>query len=154
MILVDVQYDAYHRMEMKEAVRVFTGFRHEQSRCSDFYITADGFQYAADRYGRIQFSCEKYMGKHGSRGRLAVGTGDGNRDVIIGHELSEQFGPAEHGKPFLHGSLIFFVVFMYGRRIYRHIYSVYYIRSFLSIEYSSAQAFEVACQCRLFIVRA
>ena len=63
---------------------------------ADTDISADGRKNTADRNSRIAVSGHQNVGEHRSCCRLSVCTGDGDRCIVVAHDLSEQLGTGQH----------------------------------------------------------
>ena len=63
---------------------------------ADTDISADGRKNTADRNGRITVGCHQNVGEHGGCRCLSVGTGNGDRCIVVAHDLSEQLGTGQH----------------------------------------------------------
>ena len=63
---------------------------------ADTDISADGRKNTADRNSRISVSGHQNVGEHRSCCRLSVCTGNGDRCIVVAHDLSEQLGTGQH----------------------------------------------------------
>ena len=63
---------------------------------ADTDISADGRKNTADRNSRIAVSGHQNVGEHRSCCRLSVCTGNGDRCIVVAHDLSKQFSTGQH----------------------------------------------------------
>ncbi len=99
MVGIDVKDDTDQRIEMQEAVGVFTGLGHEMLPGTDAEVSSYGRQDTAYRQGRIGAGPEKYLRYHGSRSRFAMGTADCDRTLIGLHDQSQKFSSGQNSDP-------------------------------------------------------
>ena len=79
---------------MKEAVGVFTSLRHKQVGIAHPDISSDGRKDPAYGDGGVQVACQQDLGKHRGCSGLSVSAGNGDRDLVVGHQLSQKLRPA------------------------------------------------------------
>ena len=121
---------------------------------ADTDISADGRKNTADRDGRITVCGHQDMGEHGGCGCLSVGTGNGDRSIIVAHDLSEQLSTGQHRNAGSFGGGKFRVVRMNGCRIDNEIGSGKNIFGFLTVENLCAKRSQVTGQIALLCIRA
>ena len=77
---------------------------------ADTDISADGRKNTADRNRWVTVGCHQNVGEHGGCRRLSVGTGNGDRRIVVAHDLSKQFSTGQHRNAGSFGSGKFRVV--------------------------------------------
>ena len=153
VVLLHVQYDTDCWAEREKTVGVFTCFCNKIGRMPYPQITSDGMKHTADRYGRIEPGRKKYLGKHGSRCRLAVCSGNSDSYLIVKHNLAEKFGSCKNGNTLCGNCRKFRVIRVDCRGINRYIYIICNIVSSLAYMYRNTLAYKAVCQLGLFHIR-
>ena len=118
MVAFYVQDNGNKRIELQEAVKVLTGFRHKIGGIADAQIAADGGQDAAYGDGRVFFRCQQDLGNHGCGCGFAMGAGYGYGVMVFVHDLSQQMGTVSYTDAFFMGCTQFWVIVMDGRGVY------------------------------------
>ena len=134
MIRIDIQDDADLWEKVQKTVGIFTGFCHKNTIRTDTDITMNSRKNTANGNGWIRICGQQNMGYHRSCGGLAVGTGYGNRQLIISHQLAQKLSTGQHWKASSDAFCIFWIIRMNRSGINHQIDTVFDIFGFLSVE--------------------
>ena len=134
MIRIDIQDDADLWEKVQKTVGIFTGFCHKNTIRADTDITMNSRKNTANGNGWIRICGQQNMGYHRSRGGLAMGTGYGNRQLIISHQLAQKLSTGQHWKASSDAFCIFWIIRMNRSGINHQIYSILNILRFLTVE--------------------
>ncbi len=110
MICIHIEDDADLREKTQETVGVLTGLRDKIAGLANPDVPADRGQDAAHGDGGVTAAFQQDVGDHGCGRGLAVGAGDGDGHLIIGHDLPQEFGAGQHGDSIFHGTGVLRVI--------------------------------------------
>ena len=106
----------------------------------------------ADRNSRIAVSGHQNVGEHRSCCRLSVCTGNGDRCIVVAHDLSEQLGTGQHRNTGSFCSGKFRIVRMDGCGINNKVGSRKNVFCLLTVENLCAKRSQVAGQVTFFCI--
>ena len=146
MVGIHVQDHADLREEAQEAVGIFTCFCDESFRVADTDIPVDGRKDSAYTDSGATVALKKDVGNHGSCGGFSVGTGNGDRCIVVTHDLAEKFRTCEHWEPFFFCTGKFRVVRMDRCCVDNHIDIIFDIGCTLSVVDDGTTFLECTCK--------
>ena len=117
MVAFHIQNHADEGLELQKAVEIFACLGNEIRRVTDFQVTADGRQDAANRNGGVCPCGKQDFGNHGCGCSLAMCACNGNGILIFRHDFAQQSGSVHQGDMLCLRRLIFGVIRMDCRGI-------------------------------------
>ena len=133
MVCIHIQDNTDLREKAQKAVCVFAGFCDKSLRIAYADVSADSRKNTSHTDSRVTVSCKKNVRYHRCCGCFSMSSGNGNRSIIIPHDLPEKLCTCEHWKSFFLCTGKFRVVRMDSCGIYHNIYVIGNVCGTLSV---------------------
>ena len=153
MIRINIQNDPDGWEKAQEAVGIFACFCQEGFRLSNTDITADCRQDTAYTDGRVTFTFEKNVRKHGCGRGFAMCSGNCDGSIIVAHDLTKKLRSGQHRNAFFFCTCKFRVIRVNSCCIDNHLNRIGNIGGALTIVNFRTFAFQKTGQRAFFGIR-